>query len=138
MSKQIKNEVFPEVKGCNTCDVNICETAGFVDLATRFKRMEQSGYVAHFFREMFDTNDERQIYLGDETEIYAGDDDDTIQKKLYLQAQLRQKILQEKLGDLAGANDESEPERTRGSNEGKSSSQRSSTESVPEESDTNE
>lgn len=30
-------------------DVDIVETAGFVDIETRFKRLEQSGYVANFF-----------------------------------------------------------------------------------------
>ena len=50
------------------------------------KRLEQSGYVAISFSSMFDTDDEREIYLSDETEIFASDDEDTVRIKLMKQA----------------------------------------------------
>lgn len=125
MPKEVLNLSAPigNFCGCGISDVNITETAGFVDLETRFKRMEQSGYVAHFFREMFDTEDERQIFLGEETEIYADDDEDTVREKLYQQQLLREKIVKSKLGDLAEANDAGEAPRAEGSSESKPSSQ---------------
>lgn len=90
------------------CDVSLVETSGFVDLETRFKRLEQSGYVANFFSSMFDTDDERAIFLSDETEIFASDDEDTVQRKLLLQAKKREEILRTKLGDLVEADDGAE------------------------------
>lgn len=125
MAKETFNPTSPigSFSGCGVSDVNITETAGFVDLETRFKRMEQSGYVAHFFREMFDTEDERQIFLGDETEIYADDDEDTVREKLYKQQLLREQIVKSKLGDLAEANEGAEAPQGDGSSEGKPSSQ---------------
>lgn len=109
-----------------TSDVNICETAGFVDLETRFKRLEQSGYVAQFFAHQFDVNDMREIYLGEDTAIYADDDEVTVRKKLALQDKLRMEIQKSILDDLGEVNDETEAPQGRGSNEVKPSSQRSS------------
>lgn len=106
-------------------EVNICETAGFVDLETRFKRMEQNGYVANFFSHQFDTQDMRDIFLGDETEIYADDDEATVTKKLALQEKLRADKMKLLLGDLAEANDEAEAPQGRESSESKPSSQSS-------------
>lgn len=108
-------------------DVNICETAGFVDLETRFKRLEQSGYVANFFRDQFDTEDIREIFLGDDTTIYAEDDEDTVRKKLILQDRKRAEILKSKLGNLAVADDDSDASRAGGSSESKLPSQSSET-----------
>lgn len=125
MAKEVFNPNAPigNFCGCGISEVNITETAGFVDLETRFKRMEQSGYVAHFFKEMFDTEDERQIFLGEETEIYADDDEDTVREKLYKQQLLREQIVKSKLGDLAEANDDGEASRAEGSSGSKPSSQ---------------
>lgn len=111
-------------------DVCICETAGFVDLETRFKRMEQSGYIAQFHINQFDTQDMRDIFLGDETAIYADDDEDTVMKKLYLQDLKRKQIIQSKLGDLVETNEQAEAPQGERSSVDKSPSQRSSTESV--------
>lgn len=119
-------------------EVDIVETAGFVDIETRFKRLEQSGYVAHFFREMFDTDDEREIYLGEDTQIYGDDDEETVNKKLYLQELKKQEIMSSKLGDLAETNDEEGRQDDRGSSESKPPSQRSSAESVQSTNNTNE
>lgn len=119
-------------------EVDIVETAGFVDIETRFKRLEQSGYVAHFFREMFDTSDEREIYLGEDTQIYGDDDEETVNKKLYLQEMKKQEIIKSRLGDLAETNDEEGRQDDRGSSESKSPSQRSSAESVQNTNDTDE
>lgn len=111
------------------CDVNICETAGFVDLETRFKRMEQSGYVAQLHVSQFDTQDMRDIFLGEDTEIYADDDEDTIMRKLALQDKKRREIVKAKLGDLVEANEQAEAPQGERSSEDKSPSQRSSAES---------
>lgn len=129
MDKKIIDPTAPigSFSGCGISDVLITETAGFVDLETRFKRMEQSGYVAHFFREMFDTSDEREIYLGEETEIYADDDEDTVREKLMKQQLLREKIVKSKLGDLAEANEGAVAQQGDGSSEGKPPSQETDT-----------
>lgn len=105
-------------------DVNICETAGFVDLETRFKRMEQSGYVAQFYSSQFDVNDMREIYLGDDTAIYADDDEETVARKLALQERKKIEIQKAILGDLVETNDETEASQGRGSSEDKSPSQK--------------
>lgn len=133
MAKVIPNFKSKDLIGAVLSDVNICETAGFVDLETRFKRMEQNGIVANFFSHQFDTQDMRQIFLGDETEIYADDDEATVTKKLALQENLRQKYVNSILGDLAEANDDGEAPRTVGSSESKSSSQTPVQEVPPKE-----
>ena len=133
MSKEIKNFRPQDLGGAVLSDVNICETAGFVDLETRFKRMEQNGIVANFFSHQFDTQDMRQIFLGDETEIYSDDDEETVTKKLALQEKLRQKYVKSILGDLAETNDGGEAPRTAGSSEGKPSSQNPVQEVPPKE-----
>lgn len=113
---------FSDVK---LSDVNICETAGFVPLDVRFKRLEQSGYVAQFFTHQFDTDDIRQIFMGEETQIYADDDEDIVRIKLYKQNKLREKILRSKLGDLAEEDDEEGRQDDRGSSGSKPPSQKS-------------
>lgn len=112
-----------KLDGAILSDVNICETAGFVDLETRFKRMEQNGYVANFFSHQFDTKDMRDIFLGDETEIYADDDEDTVARKLALQEKLRAEKMKILLGDLAETDEEGEAPQADRSSESKPSSQ---------------
>lgn len=121
-----------------TSDVNICETAGFVDLETRFKRLEQNGFVAHFFEQQFDTSEMRDIFLGDETEIYADDDEETVAQKLVLQEKLKQKYLQSKLADLADDDDGGEAPQASGGEGSKSASQRSSEKDVQNTDNTDE
>lgn len=119
-------------------DVNICETAGFVDLETRFKRLEQNGYVAHFFEQQFDTSEMRDIFLGEETEIYADDDEETVARKLALQEKIKQKYWQSKLADLADDDDRGEAPQASGGEGSKPASKRSSAESVQNSDNTDE
>lgn len=119
-------------------DVDICETAGFVDLETRFKRLEQNGYVAHFFESQFDTIEMRDIFLGEKTEIYADDDEETVAKKLALQEKLKQKYWQSKLADLADDDDRGAASQASGDEGSKPASQRSSADSVQNTDNTNE
>lgn len=113
-------EVIPHLEMNLT---SIVETAGFVPLEVRFKRMEQSGYVAQFYTSQFDSDDYRQIFMGDETEIYADDDEDTVMIKLAKQQKIRDEIIKAKLGDLAEVNDDGGRQDDGGSNGSKSSSQ---------------
>lgn len=127
-----EEENFPHIEA----QVNICETAGFVDLETRFKRLEQNGYVAHFFQHQFDTQDLRDIFLGDDTEIFADDDEETVVKKLALQEKKKQSYWNSKLADLADEVDSGEAQRATGDEGSKPASQRSSGKGSDENTDT--
>lgn len=52
----------------------ICETAGFVPLEVKFKRLEQAGMRAQIQAKDFTSSDYRQMYLNPDFQIYESDE----------------------------------------------------------------
>lgn len=75
----------------------LVETAGFVPLEVRFKQLEDNGIRAQFNAAEFDSQDYRDLYLRDDIRLNPNDDLETVEEKLALQRELKEKIISSKV-----------------------------------------
>lgn len=77
----------------------IVETAGFVPLEVRFKRMQEAGIRAQFTEGDFTSNDWRDIYLNKpEFDVVEGDELEDIVEKQQGRMAYMQQLMREKQG----------------------------------------